>query len=463
MTTASGRVGRPRVVLYNPRAVFFTMPLALLALASALDRDAIDVVIIDGRLESDPVARVVAAADGALCVGITVLTGAPIHDALRVSRAVKAAHPQCTVVWGGWHPSLFPEECLEEPSIDIAVVGQGEEVFGNLVNQLRSGGRCRGRVGSSRLRDLNDLPRHDYGLLPIEQYFAMKRKRQLDYISSQGCRFRCAFCADPAVYARGWTGLSAERVASELVDLQRRYVVQEIAFQDETFFTHPARVAHLADELLRREANLAWTATLRADQACRMGEALFATCVRAGLKRAMIGVESGSQDTLERLQKDVKIEQVLAAARLCAKYDVGVIFNFIVGFPDESDASVDATLRLAKGLRAMHPRFETPIFYYRPYPGNPIAEEARAQGYQFPRGLSAWADFDYVGDRGPWITAARWRQVERFKFYTRHAWQPGAWRWPLRAAARWRCERDWYAWPLEKAMVEWMRPPQQVS
>ena len=48
---------RPRVVLYNPRAVFFTMPLALVALASALDRDKIDVVIIDGRLEADPVAR----------------------------------------------------------------------------------------------------------------------------------------------------------------------------------------------------------------------------------------------------------------------------------------------------------------------------------------------------------------------------------------------------------------------
>ena len=54
-------------------------------------------------------------------------------------------------------------------------------------------------------------------------------------------------------------------------------------------------------------------------------------------------------------------------------------------------------------------------------------------------------------------------QVERFKFYTRHAWQPGAWRWPLRAAARWRCDHDWYAFPVEKALVELVRPPQQVS
>jgi anaerobic magnesium-protoporphyrin IX monomethyl ester cyclase len=454
---------RPRVVLYNPRAVFFTMPLALLALASSLDRHEIEVIIIDGRLEADPIGRVVAAAEGALCLGVTVLTGAPIHDALRVSRAVKAAHPSCTVVWGGWHPSLFADECLEDPAVDMAVVGQGEEAFAVIVDRLRRGERCQGRVGGQRLRDLNELPAHDYSLLPVDRYFALKGRRQIDYISSQGCRFRCAFCADPAVYARGWTGLTPERVAHEISELKLRYHVTEIAFQDETFFTHTDRVTRLADEFLARDLRMAWTATLRADQACRMSERVFASAVRAGLSRVMIGVESGAQATLDRLQKDLKLEQVIAAAQMCAKYDVGAIFNFIVGFPGEPDESINATLSLAKRLRAMHPRFETPIFYYRPYPGNPIADAARAAGYEFPRGLAEWANFDYVGDRGPWITPARWREIERFKFYTRHAFGPGAWRWPLRAAARWRCERDWYALPIEKALVEWVRPPQQVS
>ena len=219
----------------------------------------------------------------------------------------------------------------------------------------------------------------------------------------------------------------------------------------------------LAEAFLTRGLAFTWTATLRADQACRLGEPLFAACVRAGLRRVMIGVESGSQATLDRLKKDVRLDQVLTAAALCARHDVGVIFNFIVGFPGEEDDSIDATLRLAKRLRAMHPRFETPIFYYRPYPGNPIADAARAAGYEFPRGLAGWADFDYVSGRGPWISPARWQQIERFKFYSRHAWQPGGWRWPLRMTSRWRCERDWYGLPVEKALVEWVRPPQQVS
>src|SRR5690606_13245754 len=118
---------------------------------------------------------------------------------------------------------------------------------------------------------------------------------------------------------------------------------------------------------------------------------------------------------------------------------------------------------LAKRLRAMHPRFETPVFFYRPFPGSPIAARAEADGYRFPRGLEEWADFDYVGGGGPWVSPARQRQVERFAFYTRHAWRPGAWRWPLRAMARWRCAHDWYDYPVEKAVVEWIRPPAQVS
>jgi anaerobic magnesium-protoporphyrin IX monomethyl ester cyclase len=468
---------RPRIVLYNPRAVFYTMPLALVALASAIDRTRFDVVVIDARLEADPLRRVVEAADGALCLGVTVLTGAPIHDALAVSRAVKARDPRCTVVWGGWHPSLFAEDCLAESAVDVAVIGQGERTFAEIVDRLAAGDAvagCAGTVtrGEGRaaiapprpLVDLNQLPAHDYGVIPVERYFAFKGRRQIDYISSQGCRFRCAFCADPAVYGRAWTGLDPARVASELGALRRRYALDEVAFQDETFFTHPARVDRLADELIAHEVEVAWTATLRADQACRMGEALFAKAVGAGLRRVMVGVESGSQATLDRLQKDMRLDQVMQTAELCARHDVGVIFNFIIGFPDESDDSMDATLALAKRLRRMHPRFETPIFYYRPYPGNPLADRARAEGFRFPRGLEAWADFDYVGGRGPWVTARRWQQVERFKFYSRHAWDAGAaWRWPLRAASRWRCNRDWYDFPVEKALVELVRRPQQVS
>src|SRR4051794_1757119 len=90
---------RRKVVLYNPRAVFFTMPLGLLAVGSDLDPQRYEVVIIDGRLEEDPERAVLDHIDDAVCLGIGVLTGDPIRDAVRISRIAKARRPDLLVVW----------------------------------------------------------------------------------------------------------------------------------------------------------------------------------------------------------------------------------------------------------------------------------------------------------------------------------------------------------------------------
>jgi len=471
------------VVLYNPRAVFWTMPLALVALGSALDRSRYEVVIVDGRLEADPLGRLLEALDGeAVCLGVTVLTGAPIRDALRVSRAVKAARPELPIVWGGWHPSLFAEQCLAEPSVDAVVIGQGEDTFAEMVERYAEGGTAAGVAGCAwretrdgraaaaygaprRLRDIHALPAHDYGLIDAPRYFAAKGKRQLDYISSQGCRFRCTFCADPTVYERGWVGLSPERMARELGELHAQFGLEEIAFQDETFFTSRARVGAIAEAFLAAGLRVPWTATMRADQGARLEEGMLDKCRRAGLRRVMIGVESGSPEMLARIQKDITLEQVFITAERCARHGLGAIFNFIVGFPGETEASVQASLDVAARLRGMSPDFEVSVFFFRPYPGNPIAAELQAAGHQFPATLEGWAEFDYVGGREVWVTPEQWQRIERFKFYQRYAFgrQRHPLRWPLSLVSRWRVNQGYYDYPLEKVIVEALRPAQRLS
>ena len=151
---------------------------------------------------------------------------------------------------------------------------------------------------------------------------------------------------------------------------------------------------------------VAWTATLRADQACRMGEALFAAAVRAGLRRVMVGVESGSQDTLDRLKKDMRLDQVLATAEMCARHDVGVIFNFIVGFPGEPEEQhrCDAAAGQAAAQHA-RPRSRPRSSITGRIPGTQSPNRRAPTATCFPKGLEAWADFDYVGERGPWVSA----------------------------------------------------------
>ena len=86
-------------------------------------------MIIDARLDADAENTVLSHIGEALCLGVTVLTGAPIFDALRISRAAKRSRSDLPVVWGGWHPSMFSRECLLERSVDVDVRGQGEESF----------------------------------------------------------------------------------------------------------------------------------------------------------------------------------------------------------------------------------------------------------------------------------------------------------------------------------------------
>jgi radical SAM superfamily enzyme YgiQ (UPF0313 family) len=447
-----------RIVLYNPRAPFFTMPLGLVAIGSALDRSRFEVTIVDGRLEADPVARVLALTDGALCLGVGVLTGTPIADALAITETVRAQRPDCRIVWGGWHPSLFPAETLGEAGVDAVVVGQGELALAEIVERFAAGERHVGVV-TQRAVDINDFPEHDYSLIDVQGHFALKRERQLDYITSQGCRFRCAFCADPTVYGRSWFGLEPIRVGTELQQLWTTYRFTDIGFQDETFFTHTDRVAAIADEILRRDLDFTWMATMRADQGARLDERVLAACQHAGLRRVMVGLESGSQAMLDWMKKDVKLEQVFVSAEKCRRHGVAVLFNLIVGFPDEPPESIAATLNVAKTLRAMGPDFQVALFYYRPYPGTPITDDLARRGHPLPRSLGEWAAMESDGAPSPWVDSEKRALIERFRFYQRIGWaEPSPWRRPIQAIARWRCQRDLYAFPIEKAIAELMRP-----
>jgi anaerobic magnesium-protoporphyrin IX monomethyl ester cyclase len=471
---------RHKIVLYNPTAVFYTMPLALLTIGSHLDPERYQVVVVDARLAKNPEAAhraLVAELDGALCLGVTVLTGAPIADAIAASRAAKACRADLPVVWGGWHPSMFGRECLAEPSVDVTVQGQGEITFAEIVERLADGrplAGCQGctyreggaaQVNTARpLADVNTLAVHNYGLIDIEPYYRLKGKRQLDYISSQGCAFRCAFCADPFVYQRKWTGLSPERMGEELEALWHRARYDDVNFQDETFFTYAQRVEAVAEELIRRKLPITWAATMRADQGQRMSEEVFAKCKRSGLRRLLVGVESGSQEMMDRIKKDIKLEQVFFVAERCRKFGVAVNFPFIVGFPEETEDNVRATLQVVKRLRAMSPDFQTPIFYFKPYPGTSITENAVAAGFTLPCTLDEWSEFDFVGSIGPWVSPEKYRLIERFKFFQQLAWDSGRpWSRPLRALARWRCDRDFYAAPIEKQVANFLRPAQRLS
>ena len=254
-------------------------------------------------------------------------------------------------------------------------------------------------------------------------------------------------------------------MALRLKELWDRYHFDDINFQDETFFTKRGRVQALTEKIIESGMKITWAATMRADQGVRLPDEVWATCKRSGLRRLLVGVESGSDEMLRRIRKDIKIEQVFATAEKMLQHGVAGHFPFIVGFPDESESSIQASLDVAKRLRAMSPDFLTPIFYFKPYPGSELVSEAVARGFRLPQTLEEWAQFDYVaGMPGPWVTPEKFTLIERFKFFHELAWKRAA---PgkrlLQRLARYRCTKDFYHWPVEMLFSRWLVPEQKLS
>lgn len=113
----------------------------------------------------------------------------------------------------------------------------------------------------------------------------------------------------------------------------------------------------------------------------------------------------------------------------------------------------------------MSSEFELAVFHFKPYPGNPIAERLKAENYRFPATLQEWADFDYIGSSSDWLTPAQRAEIEHFKFYQRLAYSGNRSliRRPLQALSRWRVENRVYALPLDRRLVEWLKPAQALS
>lgn len=465
------------ILLYNPKAVFFDMPLALISIGTQIFNE-YNVVIIDARIEDNIDALLNEHIEDTLLVGVTSLTGAPLRDAIDFTRKIKKIDSNIPVVWGGWHTSLFPEQVLNEVAeIDIAVQGQGEITFKELVNALGKNVelesvkgitfRKNGKVVKSPARamvDMNELPRLNYDLIDVERYFFAKGQRQFDFIASIGCFFRCTFCADPFVFNRKYSGLLPTRLVADLLYYHDKYQFEDLNFQDETFFTYRERIVEMSKQLKDIGTPFSWAATMRADQGRRMGLEELKICKEGGLRRLLIGVESGSQEMMDWLKKDIKLVDVVQCAAWCKEINLQVIFPFIVGFPGETDKSVEESKKVIRQLALMSKKFETPIFYFKPYPGTQITDDVVASGeYTMPESIEDWSEFDYVGSRGPWVDEEKYKFFEKYKFYLRLYRQQRIITQPISALAKWRLKHFSFSLPIEKWVYDKLKPSKKLS
>jgi radical SAM superfamily enzyme YgiQ (UPF0313 family) len=225
------------------------------------------------------------------------------------------------------------------------------------------------------------------------------------------------------VYAQRWSGLRPERVVAELREHVARYRLSQVFFNDDNFFTDLRRTEAVCRGLLEAGLHIRWFGTGRADLLRRLTDEQLALLKESGCYKVNVGAESGSPELLRQIKKGTLVEEVLETAEKLHRFGIGARFSFIAGFPQEPAGSLDETYRTVKALREIDGEFETPIYFYAPYPGTELYARMPALGFTAPERLEGWREVDLDHSIGPWISEPVRRRVPRYNFYLRHGYQ----------------------------------------
>lgn len=205
------------------------------------------------------------------------------------------------------------------------------------------------------------------------------------------------------MYGRGWSGFSPERVVDDLEDLVSNHGVNAIDFADTNFFVSRKRVRAICEGILERGLDIKWAADVRTKQLIDYPEDLRQLIYDAGCRRLLLGAESGSQEALEHIGKKTTVEDTLKVARICNQLGIITRFTTMFGFPGEPEKDIEATLRMIESIKAINEDFEVHGFFFAPYPGAPMYQEAIRLGFEPPRRTEDWADFDLTDLHTPWV------------------------------------------------------------
>jgi len=353
-------------------------------------------------------------ARGADIIGLSLLT--PYFSrSVQLTRYLRT-HLSTPIIWGGVHPTLCPEQCLQYA--DFVCVGEGESAFPEFLETLEKGGdpysipniwgRKNGEVvrNPSRplLKDLDSLPYPDYGpeghwilsmdsqsLLPATEelnrkylYLGPVHERRWTYqiLTSRGCPHHCTFCGNLAM--RQATGerisyrpRSVEHIIGELEQIHKRYEIRGLLISDDAFMALKTEDIRKFCELYKAKIGAPFrinaTPVLIKEEKVRL---LF----DAGLRWLEIGIQSGSPRTLELFKRQWSTPaRVLRSAEIVRPYQKKclIIYDVIVDNPWEPIEDVLETLHLILKLPRPYHLQSFPLLFY---PGTELYHRALKEG-----------------------------------------------------------------------------------
>jgi radical SAM superfamily enzyme YgiQ (UPF0313 family) len=306
-----------------------------------------------------------------------------------IARIAKQVNPGITVIVGGPHPSMAGQSTLGEASIDMAVRGEGEDTMTEILEWaegsrslpgidgiiFREDGQIRTNRPRQYIEDLDSLclPHENLsGVLKDYEKFPPIAFRGI--FATRGCPFNCSFCGSKYIWTRAVRHRSPSSVISEIKKLISRGV-PAIHFEDDTFGVNKNYIRELCGLLMSEVPRLEWSCEINVKL---VDEEIVELMARAGCHRILIGIESGNNEMLKTIRKNITVEEAFRASEIIIRHGIDLSAFFIIGFPEETEETLSDTISAIKKIYSSGGDVVYSIF--TPYPGTELFEYCREKG-----------------------------------------------------------------------------------
>ncbi len=350
-------------------------------------------------------------------VGIYTITAA-LKSAFALSARIKnEINGDCKIVLGGPHPSARPAEALESPYVDFAVVGEGEQLICDLIENLdrpevrdrlaglayrRSDGTIAANGKARFPPDLDALPFPAYHLFAHRQigptrptWISARRLRCGSMMTTRGCPYKCTFCTSAAdqPFGKVFRAMSPGRVIEEIEWLVRDYGVNFVEFQDDVFNLITSRAEDICRLLIKKRLDIRWSIPNGISRVENITEAFLRLCQRSGCIDAWFAAESGSERIRnEVIRKQNTIAQVRSAVEASARIGMQTGAFFIIGNADETVEEMQQTIDFARSMPLDRAQFTMAT----PFPGTSLWDRIEREGRWLVKDYDMFGPYENV-------------------------------------------------------------------
>ena len=312
----------------------------------------------------------------------------------------RESFPEALIVAGGEHITAVTEYCLRDcPALDVCVRGEGEHTFYQLLEAYLGTGDFLDVPGIAYIKkedqyqqNGNKPPRMEDVKIPwpdwpedyLEKFwragksYGVATERDMPFMLSRGCPFQCTFCSSPQMWTTKYNFRDLDDVMKEIKYYIKRYDITALQMYDLTAIIKKQWAMEFCQRLIDEGIKLKWSLP-DGTRSEALDKEVLIMMKKSNINYLVYAPESGSQRTLKKIKKRVKLKRLIESVIEAKRLGLTVRTNVIIGFPHETWWDIIQTIlfQMRNAIRGVD---DVTIYIFSPYPGTEIFDDLTRAG-----------------------------------------------------------------------------------